>query len=245
MGQNNQQASDKLREAAGAIRRNRIPDRIRQNNQFIDNGWYDQARERERAIKGNIEEVLKNLQAAENGATRAGNGENSGKGDSMEDALNRARELADNLESLRRRMESQNNQGQQGQTISSKVNSRASKGNKVSSNRKTDSSRASRLNRANNRDSSKVNNKASRGNRVNKAARGSNPVVSNLVASNPVVSRRAGGKVNRGNSRANRASKVSSKAGATRTGPAARATTGTTGTTRTTGARSTGREPAK
>ena len=105
MGQDRQQASDKLREAAGAIRQNRIPDRIRQNSQLVANGWYDQARERERIIKGNLEEVLKDLQAAEGGATRRAQGEG------LEEALNRARELADNLESLRRRMESGDQQG--------------------------------------------------------------------------------------------------------------------------------------
>src|SRR5262249_49538729 len=104
MGQDRQQASDKLREAAGAIRQNRIPDRIRQNQELIANGWYDQARVRERIIKGNLEEVLKDVQAADGSGKRA-------QGESLEDALNRARELADNLESLRRRMES----GEQGQ----------------------------------------------------------------------------------------------------------------------------------
>jgi hypothetical protein len=106
MGGERQQAADKLREAAGAIRRNRIPDRIRANNQLIENGWMEQARERERIVQSNMEEVLRNLQAAEGGASRRNETE------SMEDALNRARELADNLESLRRRLES-GNQGQQ------------------------------------------------------------------------------------------------------------------------------------
>ncbi|HEY7547369.1 MAG TPA: DUF4175 family protein, partial [Blastocatellia bacterium] len=46
MGQDRQQAADKLRDAANGIRRNRIPDRIRQSDQMINNGWMDQARER-------------------------------------------------------------------------------------------------------------------------------------------------------------------------------------------------------
>lgn len=110
LGSDKQQAADKLRDAANAIRRNRIPDRIKQNSQLIDNGYFAQANEREKIIKDNIEEVVKNLQAAESGANRK-------QGEGMEDALSRARELTDNLESLRRRMEqgnsgSQNNQGQ-------------------------------------------------------------------------------------------------------------------------------------
>ena len=50
MGQDRQKASEKLRDAAGSIRQNRIPERIRQNNQLIENGWYEQAREREKII---------------------------------------------------------------------------------------------------------------------------------------------------------------------------------------------------
>src|SRR5262249_23289133 len=108
--QANQQAGDKLRAAAGAISNNRLPERIRANGQQIQNGWYDQAKERERRIRGNIEEVLKDLQAAEGSqAARS-------QGDNTEDALNRARELADNLESLRRRIESGQNPSQQGQS---------------------------------------------------------------------------------------------------------------------------------
>ena len=102
LGQDKQGASDKLREAANGIRNNRIADRIRQNGQLIENGYMDQARDRERIIRGNIEDVVKNIQAAEGSAGRRTQGE------SLEEALNRARELADNLESLRRRMESQN-----------------------------------------------------------------------------------------------------------------------------------------
>ncbi|MCI0487061.1 MAG: hypothetical protein L0229_10730, partial [Blastocatellia bacterium] len=115
LGQEGKQASDKMREAANSIRRNRIPDRIRQTGEMIENGWYDEARSREQIIRNNIEEVLKNLQAAERGANQRGQGE------SLEEALNNTRELADNLESLRRRSESNQNQqqgqqqGQQGQ----------------------------------------------------------------------------------------------------------------------------------
>jgi hypothetical protein len=110
LGTDKQQAADKLRDAANAIRRNRIPDRIKQNNQLIDNGYFAQAGEREKIIKDNIEEVVKNLQSAESGANRR-------QGEGMEEALNRARELTENLESMRRKMEqggagSQENQGQ-------------------------------------------------------------------------------------------------------------------------------------
>ena len=109
LGQESQQSADSLRNAAGSIRRNRIPDRIRQNNQFIENGWFDQANEREKIIRNNIDEVLKNLRAAEGQPAKRNESE------SLQDALNRARELADNLESLKRRLESQRGENQQGQ----------------------------------------------------------------------------------------------------------------------------------
>ncbi|HTG18062.1 MAG TPA: DUF4175 family protein, partial [Blastocatellia bacterium] len=107
MGGDREKASEKLRDAAGSIRQNRIPERIRQNNQLIENGWYEQALDREKIIRGNLEEVLKDLQAAE------GNASKRTQGESLEDALNRARELADNLESLKRRMESGGDREQQ------------------------------------------------------------------------------------------------------------------------------------
>jgi Domain of unknown function (DUF4175) len=108
MGQDRQQAADKLREAAGGMRRNRITDRIRQNEMLIDNGWLDQARDREKIIEGNIDEMLKSLQAAEGSPAQAN------QTASLADALNQARELADNLESLRRRLESNREPAQEG-----------------------------------------------------------------------------------------------------------------------------------
>jgi hypothetical protein len=108
LGQERQQATDKLREASNAIRNNRIPDRIRSSQQMIENGWMEQARERESIIKQNIDQVVKSLQAAEGAASRKSEGE------SLEDALNRAHELAESLESLRKKLESQQ-QGKEGQ----------------------------------------------------------------------------------------------------------------------------------
>jgi hypothetical protein len=108
LGSEKQQAAEKLRDAANAIRRNRIPDRIKQNNQLIDNGYFAQAGEREKMIKDNLEEVVKNLQAAESNANRR-------QGEGMEDALSRARELTENLESLRKKMEQGNSGSQENQ----------------------------------------------------------------------------------------------------------------------------------
>jgi hypothetical protein len=111
LSQQKQQSADRLRAAASAIRRNRIPDRIRQTGQMVENGWYEQARDRERVIRSNIEEVIKELQAAENSAGRLNRGEG------LEEALNRARELADSLESLRRRLEDSPGQSAQNQSM--------------------------------------------------------------------------------------------------------------------------------
>jgi hypothetical protein len=105
LGNDKPQAGDSLRKAGDAIRQNRIPDRIRQNNQLIANGWYDQARERERTIKGNLQEVLKNLQSAEGAPSKA-----TGEGEGLEATLDRARRLGDDLQSLQHKLESQRGQ---------------------------------------------------------------------------------------------------------------------------------------
>lgn len=104
LGPNQDQAANQMRSAAQSIRQNRIADRILQNHQLIENGWYEQARERERIIRDNIAEVLRNLRAADAaGQNRAG----------QESALDRVRQLADDLESMRRRAESAQQQGGQ------------------------------------------------------------------------------------------------------------------------------------
>jgi hypothetical protein len=107
LGPDQDRAANQMRSAAQSMRQNRIADRILQNYQLIENGWYEQAREGERIIRDNIAEVLRNLRAADaTGQNRAAPSE----------ALDRIRQLGDNLESMRRQANQQSQQqGQPGQ----------------------------------------------------------------------------------------------------------------------------------
>lgn len=100
-GGQDRSAAEKLREAANAIERNRLPDKIRQGNRLLENEWYDQARQREKEIQGDLNQIVRNLQAAEGGVAQGSDAEK------LEEALNRARQLADDLESLQRRLQEQ------------------------------------------------------------------------------------------------------------------------------------------
>jgi hypothetical protein len=102
-GRDQQKAGEQLREAAASLRRNRVSERIRNNRQNIENNQYEAARAGERAVEQNLNELANRLRAAEESARQSGG--------SGEDALDRTRQLADNLESLRRRLSE--NQGQQ------------------------------------------------------------------------------------------------------------------------------------
>lgn len=110
LGQQQQQAGEQLREAANGLRRNRVSERIRRNNQNIQGNQMEAARAGERMIQQNLNELNNQLQAAEQ-AARQGARQNS-PGGSTEEALDHTRQLADNLESLRRRMK-ENPRGQQ------------------------------------------------------------------------------------------------------------------------------------
>ncbi len=109
--QEQQQASDQLREAANSLRRNRVAERIRRSGQMIQNDWYDAARAGEQTIQENLNELVNRLQQAEQAA-----GRRNGQTDQTAEALDRTRQLADNLESLRRRLsENQQQRRQQAQ----------------------------------------------------------------------------------------------------------------------------------
>ncbi|HKX27979.1 MAG TPA: DUF4175 family protein [Blastocatellia bacterium] len=108
LGQEQQSAGNKLREAANSLRQNRVSDRIRRAQQMIDNNYFDAARAGEKTIQQNLEDMAQQLREAEKNAQR------KGAGGEAEEALDRARQLADNVESLRRRMGQQPGQ-QQGQ----------------------------------------------------------------------------------------------------------------------------------
>lgn len=107
LGGNQQKAKDGLREAASSLRRNRVADRIRQNKQNIEGNQQEAARAGERMIQENLNELAERLRSAEQNANR---GAAAG---GAEEALDRTRQLADNLESLRQRLGENRQQRQQ------------------------------------------------------------------------------------------------------------------------------------
>ena len=110
MGSGQQRLARQLSEAAGNLSRERIADRIREGKQALNNNQLDSARSNERAIERSLNDLSERLQSAEQNSRRAG-------ASGAEDALDRTRQLADNLDSLRRRLDENNarRSGQNGQ----------------------------------------------------------------------------------------------------------------------------------
>jgi hypothetical protein len=98
LGEGQQRAARQLSEAASSLRRDRVSERIRGGRQNLDNNQLDAARAGERGVERSLNELSERLQAAETAAGRA-NGSNG------EETLDRTRQLADSLESLRRRLD--------------------------------------------------------------------------------------------------------------------------------------------
>jgi hypothetical protein len=105
--QGQQRAARQLKEASDALARDRIADRIREGKQNL-NGQQSGNGNNERAIERSLNAVAERLQSAEQSARSSG-------GSSAEENLDRTRQLADSLESLRRRMDENGSQrnGQQ------------------------------------------------------------------------------------------------------------------------------------
>ena len=114
-----QKAADQLREAASGLRRNQVTNRIRRNNQNIAGNQMEAAREGEKVIQQNLNELVNQLQSAEQSAKQGAKAQ-TGKGGDAEATLEKTRQLADNLESLRKRLQNKgqgqgNQESQQGQ----------------------------------------------------------------------------------------------------------------------------------
>jgi hypothetical protein len=120
-GQGQQRAARQLKDAADALARDRVAERIREGKQALSgsqqgsqqsgqqNSQQGSARSDERAIERSLNNLSERLQAAEQSAR----GANSS---SAEENLDRTRQLADNLDSLRRRLDEnarRNGNGQQ------------------------------------------------------------------------------------------------------------------------------------
>ncbi len=101
--QGQQRAARQLKEAADSLARDRVADRIREGKQALQGGQQNGqqqggGRPDERAIEKSLNSVSDKLQAAEQSARGA-------NGSSAEENLDRTRQLADNLDSLRRRLD--------------------------------------------------------------------------------------------------------------------------------------------
>ena len=99
-----QRTARQLNQAAGSLTRNRVAERIREGKQALDNNQLETARANERNIERSLNELAEQLQSAEQSARRANSV-------GAEEALDRTRQLADDLDSLRRRLEDSNARG--------------------------------------------------------------------------------------------------------------------------------------
>ncbi|HSE17496.1 MAG TPA: DUF4175 family protein [Pyrinomonadaceae bacterium] len=110
--QGQQRAARQLKDAADSLARDRVADRIREGKQALNNGQQGQQGQQsqpgggrnsdERAIERSLNNLSERLQAAEQSAR----GANSS---TAEENLDRTRQLADNLDSLRRRLDERAN----------------------------------------------------------------------------------------------------------------------------------------
>jgi hypothetical protein len=109
-GQGQQRAARQMKNAAEGLARDRVAERIREGKQALGNGQQQGNRSDERAIERSLNNVSEQLQSAEQSARNSG-------GSNAEEALDRTRQLADNLDSLRRRLDEnaarRNGNGQQ------------------------------------------------------------------------------------------------------------------------------------
>jgi uncharacterized protein DUF4175 len=106
LGQEQQAAANRLREAATSIRQNRVADRIRSTRKMVDGNALEAARAGDKEIQQNLDDLAQQLQEADKLANQR-----KGPGGETE-ALDRASQLANNVESMRRRLNSGNQRGE-------------------------------------------------------------------------------------------------------------------------------------
>jgi hypothetical protein len=98
LGSGQSRAARQLNDAAESLAREHVADRIREGRQALNNNQLEAARSGERSIERSLNNLSERLQSAEQGARNSG-------GSGTEEALDRTRQLADNLDSLRRRLD--------------------------------------------------------------------------------------------------------------------------------------------
>jgi len=96
-------ASQHLQSAGNSMRDQRIQDRVTQSGQMIARGLLDLAKERERSIKGSIDDVKQKIDSAEKGLGSAPS-DSSSPEERLSRALNQTGDLRENLESLSHRI---------------------------------------------------------------------------------------------------------------------------------------------
>ena len=102
------ETSDRLAEAAGALQESRLPERIVSGSAMIQNGYYENQKQREDFIRGELESLNRRLESA-----RSSMGQS--REEKVEEAANRARQLSEGLESMQQRM-ARAQSGQQGRS---------------------------------------------------------------------------------------------------------------------------------
>jgi hypothetical protein len=96
------ETSSRLADAAGAIQDNRLPERILSGNSLIQSGLYESQRQRENFIRNGLEEITKKLEEAQTSIGRTDEAK-------AEEAADKARQLAEGLESMQQRMSGMQN----------------------------------------------------------------------------------------------------------------------------------------
>ncbi|MBO0857079.1 MAG: DUF4175 family protein, partial [Chloracidobacterium sp.] len=109
MGQEQQSAANKLREAASGMRQNRVQEHIRYTQQLMERNQLDNARQHDQEIQKNLEQLEQQIADAEKNANH------KGPGGETEDALEKTSKLADNLEAIRRQLNDPKQRGGQQQ----------------------------------------------------------------------------------------------------------------------------------
>ena len=97
-GTSTQRTARQLKEAADTLARDRVADRIREGKKDLEGQQQGSGKSEESAIERSLNGVADRLQSAEQSAR-------SSSGSNGEEALDRTRQLADSLDSMRRRME--------------------------------------------------------------------------------------------------------------------------------------------
>ena len=115
------ETSNKLAEAAEGIQDKRLPERIMSGSVSIQQGFYENQTQREDFIRKGLEELNKQVEAAQDAMGRSPDGR-------MEEAANRARQLAEGLESMQQRMSGMQRSRRQGNEPGSQQGQRSQEG---------------------------------------------------------------------------------------------------------------------